>query len=49
MFKPAILEGICEAAMNGRYTQDAVAANYTDIANAVVAAYTEALLGFVSP
>lgn len=49
VFKPALLEGICEAAINGRYTQDAVSANYADIASAVIAAYTEGLLGLVSP
>ena len=49
MFKPGILEGICEAAMNGRYSQDATPSDYAAIASAVVAAYTEAILGLVSP
>lgn len=48
-FRPDLLSGICRGAMMGRYTRDATAADYAGIAAAVVAAYTEALLGLVSP
>jgi len=47
--RPALLQAICAGAMSGSYTEDAVAADYTNLANACAAAYTEALLGLTSP
>lgn len=47
--RPALLQAISSAVMDGRYTEDATAADYANIAAAVVAAYTEGLLGLVSP
>jgi hypothetical protein len=47
--KPALLQGICAGVMAGSYTEDAVAADYTNLANAAAAAYSQALTGLVSP
>ena len=49
LMKPMLLEGVCEAAMNGRYTIDSTPADYAGIATACALAYTRALAGLVSP
>jgi len=47
--KPTLLQGICCAAMEGRFSEDATPSDYTSLAAACAAAYTEGLLGLVSP
>src|SRR3990172_7084509 len=48
-FRCSLMESICAGVMSGSYTEDATAADYTALANAAAAAYTEALLALVSP
>lgn len=47
--RPALLEAICAGVMSGSYTEDATQADYTGLAAACVACWTESLLLILSP
>jgi hypothetical protein len=47
--RPQLLRSVCAGVMTGSYTEDSTQADYTSLAAACAASYTEALLLLVSP